>query len=110
MSSNFVKYWFATTVILFYYRAANGVVYHGLSYNTNELAGNPFVNFALYGFVEIPASIFAIFTLEKLGKKNLIGGSMVIGGMACFVSYFLPSGKYASKLHFSLFLCITMYY
>lgn len=73
----------------------NAFVYFGLSYNTNELAGDPFINFALSGIVEIPAYLLAIFTIQPLGIRNLLSGSMVMGGIACFASYLLPSGEYA---------------
>ena len=87
------------TVILciahnFFFRFVNAFVYYGLTQNTNELAGNPFVNFALYGFLEIPAYLLTILALKKLSRRNIIGGSMIFGGVACFVSYLLPSGKY----------------
>ena len=61
------------------------------------MAGDPFFNFALSGIVEIPAYLLAILTIPSLGKRNLLAGSMVMGGIACFASYLLPSGMYAKK-------------
>lgn len=90
---NDLLYCFSYCFILFF-RFVNAFVYHGLSQNTNELAGNPFVNFALYGVMEIPAFLIAIFTVQKLGKRNLIGGSMIIVGVTFCVCDLLPSGKY----------------
>ena len=83
-------------------------VYYGLTINTNELAGNPFVNFALSAFVEIPAIILAMFVVESVGKKNLMTASMIISGIACVTCYLLPLGEHCFQfVNFQLSLLIS---
>ena len=41
------------------------MVYYGLGFNSGNLAGNYYVNFALSGLVEIPAYIMAGYLVER---------------------------------------------
>ena len=41
------------------------MVYYGLGFNSGNLAGNIYLNFALSGLVEIPAYITAGYLVEK---------------------------------------------
>ncbi|KAJ8949971.1 hypothetical protein NQ318_002379 [Aromia moschata] len=52
-------------------RFANNITYYGLSWNTNNLAGNRYLNFVISGAVEIPAYTFLILTLNRWGRKKL---------------------------------------
>ncbi len=52
---------------LFYFlrtRFAASAAYYGLSLNAASLAGNKYLNFFLLGLVEIPAYVFAYFSME----------------------------------------------
>lgn len=46
-------------------RFATYSVYVGLSMSTDELAGDPYINFSLVGLVEIPAVIVAAFSAVR---------------------------------------------
>ena len=39
---------------------STAIVYYGISLNTANLAGNPYVNFCVSGCVEIPALVLGI--------------------------------------------------
>ncbi len=41
------------------------LVYYGLSFNVDDLAGNIYLNFALSGLVEIPAYLLATILVNK---------------------------------------------
>ncbi|KAK6187135.1 hypothetical protein SNE40_005224 [Patella caerulea] len=65
---------------------ANALVYYGLSLNTENLAGDPYLNFCIAGAVEIPAYILCIISLNKVGRKVIVVTSMCVGGIACILS------------------------
>ncbi|XP_015907483.2 organic cation transporter protein-like [Parasteatoda tepidariorum] len=79
------------TLNIYFLWFVNSIIYYGLSYNTNELAGNPFVNFAVSGAVEFPAYFCTMFVITSLGRRNPVAGAMIIGGIACLLMYPLPT-------------------
>ncbi|KAG8185669.1 hypothetical protein JTE90_008939 [Oedothorax gibbosus] len=87
----------------------NAFVYYGLSYNTNELAGNPFVNFAISGAVEFPAYLFTPFFIQKFGRKYPLAAAMIIGGISCLLVYPLPADPWWIGVTVSMIgkFCIT---
>ncbi|XP_072020671.1 organic cation transporter protein-like [Amphiura filiformis] len=78
----------------------NSMVYHGLSLSTSTLGTNDYAAFFISGAVEIPSYILMIFVAERWGRRPVLTTSMVIGGFACFISIFLPSG--AARLTFAM--------
>lgn len=46
-------------------RLVTSLVYYGLSFNADDLAGNMYLNFALSGIVEIPAYLLASILVNK---------------------------------------------
>ncbi|GBN90522.1 Organic cation transporter protein [Araneus ventricosus] len=54
--------WFIWTVTAF--------VYYGIVYNTNELAGDPFVNFAIYNLIDIPAALLTLTIIHYKGRRR----------------------------------------
>ncbi|GBO35488.1 Organic cation transporter protein, partial [Araneus ventricosus] len=81
------------TLIIYFTWFSGLFVYYGLSYNTNELAGDPFVNFALSGAVEFPAYFLTMFAIYSKGRKIPMVITTGIGGLACLLTYPLPSGR-----------------
>lgn len=73
----------------------NAFVYYGLSLNTNDLGGNPFINFLIAGAVEFPAYYLTMKVIEKYGRRLSLVSFMIIGGCACLCSVptFFISGK-----------------
>ncbi|ESO88919.1 hypothetical protein LOTGIDRAFT_153985 [Lottia gigantea] len=68
----------------------NALVYYGLSLNTADLAGSPYLNFCISGAVEIPAYTLCIIFLNRLGRKIPLVVTMCIGGIACILSGTIP--------------------
>lgn len=68
----------------------NALVYYGLSLNTENLAGSPYLNFMLAGAVEIPAYALCILLLNRMGRRIPLIASMYLGGLACIISGILP--------------------
>ncbi|CAH0548140.1 unnamed protein product [Brassicogethes aeneus] len=73
-------------LIIFFDWFANNITYYGLSWNTNNLAGNPYWNFVISGAVEIPAYTFLILTLNRWGRKLVMCGCMILAGVALLLT------------------------
>ncbi|GFR15254.1 organic cation transporter protein, partial [Trichonephila clavata] len=97
------------TLNIYFLWFVNSFVYYGLSYNTNELAGDPFINFALCGAVEFPAYFLTIFAIRGLGRKYPLAGTMIVGGVSCLLMYILPSDPWWLGVTVSMLgkFCIT---
>ena len=65
------------------------MLYYGLSLGTDNLGGDPYINFCIAGAVEIPAYILCMIILNPLGRKKPLFAMMVIGGVACIASGFI---------------------
>ncbi|KAK8730586.1 hypothetical protein OTU49_008087, partial [Cherax quadricarinatus] len=76
--------------IIFFCWGVCAVVYYGLSYNPISLGGNIFVNFISIMLVEIPSYIFTFLILDRLGRKATLSFVFLLGGVACFISGFIP--------------------
>ena len=70
------------TFLLYFTWAVNGFVYYGLSFNTNSLGGDMYLNFVLIGVVEIPAYILTMFVLRKFGRRLPLSFAMLGAGLA----------------------------
>ncbi|KAK3925857.1 Organic cation transporter protein [Frankliniella fusca] len=71
---------------------ANSLVYYGLSLNTGQLAGNPFLNLFVAGVVDVPSYILTGILMNLWGRRSLISTLMILGGLACITAAFLSSG------------------
>ncbi|KAF8795899.1 Organic cation transporter protein like [Argiope bruennichi] len=66
-------------------------LYYGVSYNTNDLAGNPYFNFFIAGAMEFPCRGIVFFILKKLGRKPIIVLFMTVCGLAFGAMIFIPT-------------------
>ena len=62
--------------------------YYGSVLNIGNLGGDLYLNFTLMVIVEFPAKISAVYLLDKIGRKKLHIGFMIIGGAACIGTIF----------------------
>ncbi|XP_052811967.1 organic cation transporter protein-like [Mya arenaria] len=72
-----------TTVIVFVNWTIVAMTYFGLALNSDNLAGNLYLNFGLSAAVEIPAYFLVIYLVDRIGRRWLFTGSMLVGGLAC---------------------------
>ncbi|CAG9763142.1 unnamed protein product [Ceutorhynchus assimilis] len=79
------------SLVIFFDWFANNITYYGLSWNTNNLGGNPYINFVISGAVEIPAYVFLILTLNKWGRKNVMCSCMIVAGTALLLTMIVPN-------------------
>ena len=64
------------------------MVYYGLGLNVGNLDGDIYINFAINTSMEVAAYILCILLLDKLGRKALHAGTMILGGVACLCTIF----------------------
>ena len=57
--------------------------YYGVILNVGNLGGDFYLNLFLVMVVEYPAKLFSITLMDRIGRKRLYIGYMVIGGIAC---------------------------
>lgn len=79
-----------TLIILFSWFVNSGT-YYGLSWNTSNLGGNDYINFLLAGAVEYPGYSFLLLTLNRWGRKAVLCGCMIVGGVALLLTSVVPS-------------------
>ena len=95
ITTHFHEHW-SLNIDLFFLlsRAANGFIYYGLSLNTSDLGGNPYINFLIAAAVEIPAYIFQIWSLGKFGRIKPYSFSMILGGVVLLLTIAIPKSMY----------------
>ncbi|KAK6985574.1 organic cation transporter protein [Biomphalaria glabrata] len=87
---------------IWFNRLVNSLVYYGLSLNTENLAGSPYLNFFIAGAVEIPAYAICILLLNRVGRRWPLILSMYMGGIACILSECIPSNSDTSTVNIIL--------
>jgi len=107
-----------TTIYLSLVRAIISMYYYGLAFSTNAFLGNRFLNFFLFGAMEIPAIVAVVF-LCKIAPRRLILFSFLIAS-GCSLAFLavlrLTAGDELDmktlRLIFNLFgkFCITAAY
>ncbi|XP_013399619.1 organic cation transporter protein-like [Lingula anatina] len=100
-------------------RLVNALVYYGLSYGTQDLGGNLYLNFTLMGMADIPGQLLALFILDRIGRRKILLIFMVFGGLACIVAVLIPKdlqwltvtlallGKMAISTSFAIIYIVT---
>lgn len=76
------------TSILYFNWIVVCMAYYGLALNSGDLGGDLFMNFFLQSFMDIPANVIIILLLDRIGRKPLQVGSMIIGGAALMSTIF----------------------
>ena len=97
------------------------MTYYGLSLSTSSLAGDPYINFALSGAVEVPAYILT-HAMVKRSRRLPLSGSMLCSGLALLATTIVPTGNiypihtpyirhiYYFALHCIVLHCIALHY
>nr|KAI8729344.1 organic cation transporter protein-like isoform X1 [Biomphalaria glabrata] len=74
------------TTIIYFNWAVCSMSYYGMSLSVGSLSGSIFLNAVLYGLVELLSYIISYFLLDRIGRRRLHIGFMVITGLSCSVS------------------------
>uniref|UniRef100_A0A7N8YJH2 Solute carrier family 22 member 5 n=1 Tax=Mastacembelus armatus TaxID=205130 RepID=A0A7N8YJH2_9TELE len=98
---------------------AINIGYFGLSLNTSNLSGNPFMNCFLSAITEVPAYIVSTWLLKKCPRRVLLSSFLVIGGGVLLLIQFIPrtlqyvavalemTGKFGFTMAFSIVYIYT---
>uniref|UniRef100_A0A8C5GGF0 Solute carrier family 22 member 5-like n=1 Tax=Gouania willdenowi TaxID=441366 RepID=A0A8C5GGF0_GOUWI len=78
-----------TLMCLVLWMAIN-IGYFGLSLNTSNLSGNPFMNCFLSALTEVPAYIGSTWLLKKCQRRGLLSFFLVLGGGVLLLIQFIP--------------------
>lgn len=46
----------------------------------------------LFRLVELPAYLLGLFVVDKLGRRTMLSGGLIISGVGCLVSGLVPTG------------------
>nr|XP_061801649.1 organic cation/carnitine transporter 2-like [Nerophis lumbriciformis] len=79
-----------TLMCLVLWMAIN-VGYFGLSLNTSNLSGNPFMNCFLSATSEVPAYVVSTWLLKRCPRRALLSTFLVIGGGVLLLIQFIPA-------------------
>uniref|UniRef100_A0A3Q4GJB1 Solute carrier family 22 member 5 n=1 Tax=Neolamprologus brichardi TaxID=32507 RepID=A0A3Q4GJB1_NEOBR len=92
---------------------AINIGYFGLSLNTSNLSGNPFVNCFLSATTEVPAYIVSTWLLKTCPRRVLLSLFLIIGGGVLLLIQFIPdlalemTGKFGFTMAFSIVYIYT---
>lgn len=81
-------------LILFFIWATDAFVFYGLSLNSTSLSGNKYVNFILVCLVEIPGYTLSWFTMNWIGRRWSLAGSLLLCAFTCACGGFISHGKH----------------
>ncbi|XP_057699957.1 solute carrier family 22 member 7-like [Corythoichthys intestinalis] len=71
--------------------------YYGISLNVSGYGVNIFVTQLIYGVSEIPAKLFCLFTLRKIGRKVNQTGGLLLTALCLFCNVLIPSNMAACR-------------
>ncbi|XP_071762813.1 organic cation/carnitine transporter 2 [Centroberyx gerrardi] len=107
-----------TLMSLLLWMAIN-IGYFGLSLNTSNLSGSPFMNCFLSATSEVPAYIVSTWLLHKCPRRALLSSFLIIGGGVLLLIQFIPdtlqyvslamemTGKFGFTMAFSVVYIYT---
>ncbi|XP_046458204.1 organic cation transporter protein-like [Daphnia pulex] len=76
--------------------------YYGITFSSNNLSDNFFVNYELSMLVEIPAYLCGIYVTDKVGRRPTLCAGMIISGFACLITGLVPEDPAFIRVTFSL--------
>ncbi|XP_065584841.1 organic cation transporter protein-like [Artemia franciscana] len=79
------------TFLMFFVWFSVSMSFYGLSMVLTDLSDNYILNYELAMLVEIPSHITSIFLVGILGRRTMMFGSTLVGGIGCLAAGFVPS-------------------
>uniref|UniRef100_A0AC35EWX1 Organic cation transporter n=1 Tax=Panagrolaimus sp. PS1159 TaxID=55785 RepID=A0AC35EWX1_9BILA len=105
------------TLVMFFCWPVVSMAYYGMAMKPDLLGTDPYINFIAGGIAEIPATIFMFFTVDKLGRRPLLCGGLILAGVTLFSNLFVSENTHAAipMIQFllskaSLTLCYAVIY
>ncbi|XP_054707064.1 organic cation transporter protein-like [Uloborus diversus] len=66
-------------------------IYYALSWNTNDLGGNPYLNFFISGAVELPSTIIFMYISKAIGHRIALLMSNIMAGLCLLLMIAVPT-------------------
>lgn len=70
----------------------DSLVYYGLSLQVGDFGLDIYLTQLIFGAVEVPARLSSILIMEKLGRKWSQLGALMLAGVMCIITIFIPGG------------------
>ncbi|KAF8777115.1 Organic cation transporter protein like [Argiope bruennichi] len=77
-------------------------IYYALSWNTNDLGGDPYWTFFICGFVELPAGFIFMFICRYVGHRTGLLIANVLAGLCLLAVIFVPADMVWLTIFFSM--------
>ena len=74
-SLNMMYQWFSVTMC-----------YYGLTFASVDLLADPYMNFSLSCFIEIPGYLFCIFVMDCWGRRPILSFCQLVSGISCIAA------------------------
>nr|KAG5711083.1 hypothetical protein BaRGS_004727 [Batillaria attramentaria] len=74
--------------VIFYAWMVSSLTFYGLNLNVGSLSGNVYVNFLLSGIMELVSYILCLCLLDRVGRRALNCGLMILAGVTCTATIF----------------------
>uniref|UniRef100_A0A0N4Z4Y4 MFS domain-containing protein n=1 Tax=Parastrongyloides trichosuri TaxID=131310 RepID=A0A0N4Z4Y4_PARTI len=81
------------SIVAFFIWPVVSMVYYGVSMKPDFLGGDPYITFIFGGIMELPAMILVYFTIDRFGRKPLLGGGYLVCAFCMILSLFLDDLK-----------------
>ncbi|KAM4594444.1 solute carrier family 22 member 7-like [Fundulus diaphanus] len=72
-------------------------IYYGISLNVSGFGLNIYLTQFIYGVTEVPAKIFIIFFLNKIGRRLTQAGTLFLTGLCLFCNMFIPQSQWIAR-------------
>lgn len=79
-------YWKIQVLVIFslyFLRMVSSLAFYGLGLNVGSLGGSVYINFLLSGVMEFLAYVFCMCLVDRVGRRPLNCGLMLLAGVAC---------------------------
>lgn len=84
----------------------NTLVYYGISFNTGELAGDPYLNFTLSFLLELCAILVSHYTLDHFGRKKPYVINMAMSGISLLLVFLVPTSNSFKRKQYWRYFCL----
>ncbi|XP_036325810.1 solute carrier family 22 member 3-like [Rhagoletis pomonella] len=78
------------------------LVYYGISLNAVLLDGDKYNNFMFISLIELPGFFLPFLIMDRFGRRYSLCATMLLSGICCLITAFLPADDFAWRLTFFL--------
>lgn len=68
-----------------------GLCFFGVAQFIGQLGGNIFINVALSAVIQVPGTLFSVWSMKSLGRRYTLMGANLVAGCACLLIALVPA-------------------